>query len=303
MNTFYFEQKNHLKCISCGFDKISFNISNIIIFPLEKVREYMIKKNPNGFASVTLEDCFENYQEDEVLNGANRIYCNECKVNSDALSRNEMFTCPEVLTIILNRGKGLEFDVIFEYPLFIDISKFVENKSSLGGSNYELICILAHLGPSGMSGHFIAFCKSPVDNNWYCYNDSFVSECDDPMIEMNNNEIENIPYVLFYQKCDRNKQYKEKKNDNKIYTYTKNIYNNKTYDNYNADNLITLHFNYDDKQFYLDVNKNSKIQDLINALNKKYKISKRIKLFFQIDNDLKELERDKPINFYNMKDQ
>ena len=120
---------------------------------------------------------------------------------------------------------------------------------------------------------------------------------------MNNNEIEEIPYVLFYQKCDRNKQYIEKKNDNKIYTYTKKIYTNKIYDNNNGDNLITLNFNYDDKQFYFDVNKNSKIQDLINALNKKYNVSRDIKLYFQTDKDFKPLEENKMINYYGLKDQ
>ena len=115
-----------------------------------------------------------------------------------------MFTCPEVMTIILNRGKGLEFDVNFEYPLFINIDKYITNQSSLGNFKYELIGVLTHFGPSGMSGHFIAFCKSPVDDNWYCYNDSIVSTCEDPRYE-NNGDIEGIPYVLFYQKCDKNK--------------------------------------------------------------------------------------------------
>ena len=55
-----------------------------------------------------------------------------------------------------------------------------------------------------MAGHFIAFCKSPVNQKWYCYNDAQVSECDDPTSQ-GNGDVEGIPYVLFYQKCNKNK--------------------------------------------------------------------------------------------------
>ena len=114
-----------MKCLHCNYLKTSFNIANILIFPLEKVREYKANKCKDGFEKVTLEDCFENYQEEELLNGANQIYCNNCKIMSDATTGNKLFTCPQVMTIILNRGKGLEFDVNFEYPLIINIDKFV----------------------------------------------------------------------------------------------------------------------------------------------------------------------------------
>ncbi len=46
-----------------------------------------------------------------------------------------------------------------------------ENKNLI----YHLYAIVTHFGPSNMGGHFIAFCKSPIDNNWYKYNDSMVN--------------------------------------------------------------------------------------------------------------------------------
>ena len=56
-----------------------------------------------------------------------------------------------------------------------------------------------------MAGHFIAFCKSPVDRKWYCYNDASAFEINDPRYQ-NNDQIESIPYVLYYQKCNPNKK-------------------------------------------------------------------------------------------------
>jgi ubiquitin C-terminal hydrolase len=202
------------------------------------VREYIAKINTTGFASVTLENCFENYQIEEKLIGQNQIYCNDCKHLSNATTGNKIYTSPEVLTIILNRGKGLEFDVNFEYPLNLDIDKFVLDKSQTN-NKYELICVLTHLGPSGMAGHFIAFCKSPVDQNWYCYNDAMVSQCDDPRYQ-NNNEIEGIPYVLFYQK-----KKSDKTNEKKYHFYEKYYfwhYNN--YSNFVFHYHNNFHYNF-----------------------------------------------------------
>ena len=293
INTFYFEQQSEIKCLSCKYSKLSYNISNIIIFPLEKVRQYMEKKY-NGFISVTLDNCFENYQESEMLFGQNQIYCNSCKNLSNASTSNKIFTSPEVLTIILNRGKGLQFDVNFEYPLSLDIDKYITDKSK-GNNKYELICVLTHLGPSGMSGHFIAFCKSPVDNHWYCYNDASVSKCNDPR-DQNSDELEGIPYVLFYQKCNSNNKIYEKKNSD----YTHENYENKDKRYLNIfesegkqeNNSIGLFFIYNDKELFLSVDKDLKYNFFfINELTKKYNyIPRDILLLIQTGNDMLNLE-------------
>ena len=62
---------------------------------------------------------------------------------------------------------------------------------------YNLYGVVTHIGESGPNAHFIASCKSPVDNNWYQYNDDLV-------YPINNfkEEILNVamPYILFYKK-------------------------------------------------------------------------------------------------------
>ena len=56
--------------------------------------------------------------------------------------------------------------------------------------------IIVHIGPSSMSGHFIAYCRRKENNNqkWYKLNDAFVSEA-------TFSEIKNsgMPYVFFYE--------------------------------------------------------------------------------------------------------
>ena len=272
IDTFYFEHQNQIKCLNCQFVRTNYNIYNILIFPLEKVREFMIKRYPGNLCQVTLENCFENYQENELLCGTNQIYCNNCNQMSDAANINMIYNSPEVMTIILNRGKGIQFDVVFDYPLFLNIDKFIVDTTHCKNNNYELICVLSHLGPSGMSGHFIAFCKSPVDGKWYMYNDAQVSECSDPK-NQSNTMIENLPYVLFYQKFHGN------------------------------NNKITLFIKYIDKEVYLDVEKDITISELIKRINAKYGIPINIMMYLEQDNKLMLLNNDRLISSYpNIKD-
>jgi len=301
IDTFYFEQQSELCCLSCNFSKLSYNISNIIIFPLEKVREYMIKQSNNGFMFVSLENCFEYYQEKEYLSNENQIFCNNCHKTSNASTGNKLFTCPQVMTIILNRGKGLEFEVNFEYPSYINIDKYVVTKASYGTNyRYELICVLSHYGDSSMSGHFIAFCKSPVNGKWYCYNDAIVTLTDEPKSQ-NDGNINGIPYVLFYQRTDLDKIQKSNNNNysnNWLQSKKSEDINNKINDVKN----ITLNFNYDENKYYLDVSEKIKIKDLINNLYKKYRVPKTCSILFQNQNDCIELEGHKTISDYDIQD-
>ena len=194
---FYYEQTSIMQCKRCNFMTYNYNIMNMIIFPLEKVRLYMVKKKPGGFTNITLNDCFEQNEQPEMLEGSNQIYCNNCHFSSDAISCNKFNTCPEVLTIILNRGKGLEFEVEFSFPLSISIDKYVTEKSF--STNYDLIGVLTHHGPSGMAGHFVAYCKSPKNGEWFFYNDATVTHCDKGNVE--KEMVSNgVPYILFYQR-------------------------------------------------------------------------------------------------------
>ena len=289
--TFYFEQQSELKCLNCSFNKLSYTIYNIIIFPLEKVHEYMTKKYyPQGFESVKLEDCFENYQQDEILSGSNQIYCNNCRQMANASNGNKLYTLPEVMTIILNRGKGLEFDVNFEYPLQLNVNKYVLDKNCTN-NNYELICVLSHIGPSGMAGHFIAFCKSPVDNRWYIYNDAQVSECMDPRYN-NDDMIEGLPYVLFYQKCNVNQNNAQNNNFNS----DMDIDNNEN--SIEDPDKLVLYFKFNDKEGYLEVDKEKRFYDIIKDLNKKYGIPRDSSLFLEGNNELLPLDYSKRIKDY-----
>ena len=116
---FYFDQGTITTCLNCRVSIYSFSMYNFIIFPLEKTRLYKLKKESN-FLNVNIFDCFECLTAEERNIPGNTIFCNSCKTESDYIISHKISSFPEILTIILNRGRNLEFDVEFQISYIID---------------------------------------------------------------------------------------------------------------------------------------------------------------------------------------
>ena len=178
----------------------NYGIFNCIIFPLEEVKNMKNNLNNNNIQinnnEVSLYDCFFFNQKNDYFTGENRNYCNICKQLFDSIHTSKIFISPNVLVIILNRGRGNIYDVKLNFSEEIDITQFVLQKDC-PQLIYNLYGVITHIGQSGPNAHFVASCKSPIDNQWYRYNDSFVN-----LITNIEKEIINfgVPYILFYQK-------------------------------------------------------------------------------------------------------
>ena len=176
------------------FKKLNENIMNInpILY-----QQYLfnIQLNMQNLNSVNIYDCFEYNQKIDYFTGENAMYCNFCKRTIPSSYFTLLYTLPEILIIVLNRGKGIEFNVKLEFTEELNLYTFVENNKE--GYLYKLIGVVTHLGESGASGHFIAYCKSPIDKKWYQYNDDLVTKVNDF-----NRQIKDyaMPYILFFQK-------------------------------------------------------------------------------------------------------
>ena len=202
---FYFDQANITQCLNCHKSIYNFTMYNIIIFPLEKTRLYKANRQSN-FLNVNIFDCFECYTQEERNIPGNTMYCKLCNSDSDFVISSKFSSFPEILTIILNRGHNLQFDVEFQVNYIIeDLQEYMVNLSDKNNKekpkpkeSYELISIIIHIGNSGMDGHFYTYCKSPVNRKWYWYNDAKVKEVDDPL-----ESTKGIPYLLFYQKIKK----------------------------------------------------------------------------------------------------
>ena len=158
-------------------------------------------QNNSNKNEVDIEDCFKYYIKENIMDGDNSMYCQECKSKQIFTMSTQIETFPEVLIIILNRGKGLEFDVKITFEKMINLQNYLANKNNEEIdkiTQYDLIGVISHLGESSDAGHFIAYCRDPIKReNWYKYNDSFVDKVEDFKKEVVDF---GMPYVLFYQK-------------------------------------------------------------------------------------------------------
>lgn len=193
-NTFYIIEKSKLKCDICNQIQYNFQFLPYIIFPLEEIR--IFKFNNTGIYpnSVTLIEGFEFYKRQYKLEGENKIYCNICGMNSNAIQCSSFYSLPEILVINLNRGHGNQFNIEIDFQENINLSNYAEMYFEKN-NNFKLIGVIMHFGPSGTSGHFIAFCFEKDKNKWYKFNDSLVSESSSQEASTSGDS-----YVLFYER-------------------------------------------------------------------------------------------------------
>ena len=194
-------------CINCKnnynskglYNPICYNygIFNCLIFPLEEVKN--MRNNQMGYYNnnncVSLYECFCYNNKSEYFTGENKNYCNICKQLFNSIYTSKIFVSPNILIIILNRGKGNIYDIKLNFTESIDITQFVLQKDK-PQIIYNLYGVITHMGYAP-NPHFVASCKNPIDNKWYRFNNTFIN----PINNLQNEVIEfGTPYILFYQK-------------------------------------------------------------------------------------------------------
>ena len=105
---------NMTQCTECGTQLYNYQDYYFIIFPLEEVHKFVFSfnnnmnfnRNPN---MVTINECFELNRKFDLLSGENAMFCNTCQRGTNSSIGTYLVTGPEVLILILNRGKRKEF--------------------------------------------------------------------------------------------------------------------------------------------------------------------------------------------------
>ena len=191
----YGKQKSMTRCLNCGCTIYNFQVYSFIIFPLLDVKNFTLtypNQNPNQI--LNLYDCFNYFQKIELFSGENHIYCMGCKQESNANFCNLIYSTPTILTLILNRGKNnADFHDKFLFPTVLNLDNYTNDKTL--NNKFYLIGVVCHVGESGNSGHFFAYCRSHYQSPWFKYNDAIVSEIDETEIFRAT-----TPYILFYHK-------------------------------------------------------------------------------------------------------
>ena len=200
VDCFYGIVETRSKCVGCNITKFNFQIYSFLEFPLKEVNNYMFQlgrrfalvNNDGTNPDINLYECFDYYQKIDMMNGQNQMYCNICNDNRDTYYGTIVYSLPNYLILNLNRGKGAEYKCKVIFPEILNLLNYVAVKN--GNTVMQLYAVICHYGPSSMSGHFIAYCRHRINNKWYKYNDSFVTECTQP-----NEYLNGMPYILFYR--------------------------------------------------------------------------------------------------------
>ena len=196
---FYGILETQSQCKGCNVIKYNFQLYSFLEFPLQQVNQYYYNngkrplytndgKNPD----VDLYECFEYNRKIDLMTGDNQMYCNICNKLCNAYYSTILYSGPNYLIINLNRGKGAIYECKVNFPNQLNIFNYVSFKNGI--TVYELYAVICHLGPSSMSGHFVAYCKNRIDNQWYLYNDGIVTKCS-RQFQYNDG----MPYILFYR--------------------------------------------------------------------------------------------------------
>ena len=194
---FYGILETKTQCTNCKRIKYNFQVYSFLEFPLKQINIYFTNQgrrqnfNGQGNPDIDLYECFEHYQSTLQMTGDNKIYCSECNSSFDAFYQTLLYTTPNYLILNLNRGKNAVYECKVNFPNILNLCNYVVNKTN---TVYQLQSVISHIGPSSMSGHFIAYCRHPKNNEWYKYNDSIVTKCTTQKEYLNG-----MPYILFYK--------------------------------------------------------------------------------------------------------
>ena len=173
-----------------------FKIYNMLIFPLEEVKKMKMKNNDKeDINKISIYDCFYYYQNKRTPKEEKKTFCKRCNQLTEFINKFKLFNAPNILIIILDRGKGNAYNIQIEFDEKIDLTDFIAFKQN--NIIYNLYGVVTHLGKSRDEGHFVAACKNLIDNLWYKYNDSSI-------LKINNIQTEVLdygkPYILFFRK-------------------------------------------------------------------------------------------------------
>ena len=218
------------ECQNCHNKLYNFQTFDFIEFPLLDVSKYNKNKKPQ-YDPVSIDDCFKYNQKTELFTGNNKMYCNICKAKFDSSYTTKIYTAPKTLILILNRGKNnQDYYGNCKISENLDIKNYVEQ----GNSTYYLSGVVVHLGESGQGGHFMAYCRSSENANWYEYNDAFVS--------LSNFEaIRGRPYILFYTQCEEPNN--NNMNNNNINNVMRSNNGNHNWNMNNSNNIRNFNMN------------------------------------------------------------
>ena len=169
---FYGFKNDTLTCTKCLNTSHSINLYDIMIFPIDEVKNY--KNFPKN--TISIEEFFEwNERKIELYNNKN-YFCNFCNNYANGILATKLVSVPKVLILSFESKEKENCDININFEEFFNLRKFVFYDTN--SYKYELIGAIKNVSKSKENKKYVAFCKSSSNNMWYSYNDEIVLKTD-----------------------------------------------------------------------------------------------------------------------------
>ena len=193
-NIFNFFEIKESQCSFCNYKTYEF--LNLFTLELDILECYNHFKQ--NLKVITICDCLE-YKR--FLKQEN-LFCNKCGNFKLKLSSSEIFDTPKIFIFSLDRDNMSDqnlLNVPFCVEEQINLGNFVEKMNSY--KQYELIAIVSIYMDQKK---YTTCCKSPIDQQWYYYDDGIVNKVDFSIVIKNHNNRQFIPCILAYKAINFN---------------------------------------------------------------------------------------------------
>jgi len=188
---FYGIFESETQCLVCRQKFYNFQYFQILSFPLYKYNSAMFN----------LYKGFKDFIKTEEMRGDNQCFCQRCQKLTDSDVNTKIYSTPPYLIINLDYGKNKKYNPVeINFGATLDLTGFTDEVCTK--KTYQLVAISSHIGRSGVSGHYIAYCRNPFqsdeDDIWYEFNDSSVTKVRFEDINCHS------PYFLIFKRIDQN---------------------------------------------------------------------------------------------------
>ncbi|OKL63316.1 hypothetical protein UA08_01805 [Talaromyces atroroseus] len=173
------------------------NVEHLPDPELAKKRAQRASRRKRG---LTLDQCLDEFGREEILSENDAWYCPRCKEHRRASKKFELWKTPDILVIHLkrfsaSRGFRDKIDELVDFPIEgLDLNGRVESAEPGESLIYDLFAVDNHYGGLG-GGHYTAYAKNFLTDEWNEYNDSHVSKAINP-----SKVISTAAYLLFYRR-------------------------------------------------------------------------------------------------------
>ena len=182
-------QLNESNCKNCGKSTFNLNYFNTYDLDIKNTYKHSLKSENNY---LRIDDCLSYGAKPKEYNS----YCYNCKIRTIKYKQTHIYSPPNVFIFLLDRG--IDFDkntthIPFKVEEKIDLSNYIIKQNT--PKKYRLTGIVSF---NLQEQKYVSYCQSPIDNNWYWYNDEKVNLvfCEDILNNKNDNDI---PCILYYK--------------------------------------------------------------------------------------------------------